>query len=135
MTRRVRSAAILLMGILLLAPAAPRLGQSEGMEQEAMVEIPVDLQDGFKDDTVVISVEGRELLRDEAVSTRFQIGRAKSGKLQVPEGRIVLTIEVPTRNLRGTATVDTAKAQFVGISLTTQGKLQVRVQDQPFGYL
>jgi hypothetical protein len=135
MTRRVRSATILLVWIVLLAPAAPRLGQGEGTRQEAMVEIPVDLQDGFKDDTVVISVEGRELLRDEAVSTRFQIGRAKSVKLQVPEGRSELTVEVPTRNLRGTATVDTTKPVFVGISLTTQGKLQIRVQEQPFGYL
>ena len=100
-----------------------------------MVEIPVDLQDGFKDDTVVISVEGRELLRDEAVSTRFQIGRAKSVKLQVPEGRTELTVEVPTRNLRATATVDTTKPVFVGVSLTTQVKLQIRVQEQPFGYL
>ena len=135
MTRRVRSATILLVWIVLLAPAAPRLGQGEGTRQEAMVEIPVDLQDGFKDDTVVISVEGRELLRDEAVSTRFQIGRAKSVKLQVPEGRSELTVEVPTRNLHGTATVDTTKPVFVGISLTTQGKLQIRVQEQPFGYL
>jgi hypothetical protein len=135
MTRRVRSATILLVWIALLAPAAPRLGQGEETRQGAMVEIPIDLQDGFKDDTVVISVEGRELLRDEAVSTRFQIGRAKSVKLQVPEGRTELTVEVPTRNLRGTATVDTTKPVFVGISLTTQGKLQIRVQDQPFGYL
>jgi hypothetical protein len=134
MTRRVRSAAIFLVWILLLAPAAPRLGQGEE-SQKAMVEIPVDLQDGFKDDTVVISVGGRELIRDEAVSTRFQIGRAKSVALQVPEGRTMLTVEVPTRNLRATATIDTTKPQFVGISLTTQGRLEVRVQDQPFGYL
>jgi hypothetical protein len=121
--------------ITLPAPAAPRLGQGEETRQEAMVEIPVDLQDGFKDDTVVISVEGRELLRDEAVNTRFQIGRAKSVTLQVPEGRTELIVEVPSRNLRGTATVDTTKPVFVGISLTTQGKLEIRVQEQPFGYL
>jgi hypothetical protein len=134
MSRRARTAAIFLVWIVLLVPAAPRPGQGEGMGR-AMVEIPIDLQDGFKDDTVVILLDGREAFRDEAVSTRFQIGRAKSVKLQAPEGRTELTVEVPTRNARASATIDTAKPVFVGISLTTQGKLQVRVQEQPFGYL
>ena len=135
MKRRARPALIFLVWIVLLAPAAPRLGQGEGMRQEAMVEIPVDLQDGFRSDAVVISLEGRELFRDEAVNTRFQIGLAKSVKLQVPESQFELTVEVPTRNLRAAATIDATKPVFVGISLTTQGELQVRVQDRPFGYL
>jgi hypothetical protein len=100
-----------------------------------MVEVAVDLQDGFKDDTVVIRADGRELLRDEAVSTRFQIGKAKSATLALPEGEVTLDVEVPTRNQRTTVAVDTTKPAFVGISLTTAGQLEVRVQEHPFGYM
>lgn len=133
--RRRAPLALFLLWIVLLVPAAARLGQSEGVRQEAMVEIPVDLQDGFKDDTVVISVGGSEIFRDEAVNTRFQIGLAKSIKLEVPRSRIDLTVEVPTRGLRAAATIDATKPVFVGISLTTGGELQVKAQDRPFGYL
>jgi hypothetical protein len=100
-----------------------------------MVEVAIDLQDGFKDDTVVIRAHGRELLRDEAVSTRFQIGKAKSATLALPEGEVALEVEVPTRNQRTTVPIDTTKPTFVGISLTTEGRLEVRVQEQPFGYM
>jgi len=100
-----------------------------------MVEVAIELQDGFKDDTVVLRADGRELLRDQAVSTRFQTGKAKSATLALPEGELTLEIEVPTRNQRTTVPIDTTKPTFVGISLTTAGQLEVRVQEQAFGYM
>jgi hypothetical protein len=100
-----------------------------------MVEVTIDLQDGFKDDTVVISAGGRELVREQAVSTRFQIGKAKSLRVALPEGQITLTVEVPTQNRRATVPLDTTRPVFVGVSLTTEGELEVRTQAQPFGYL
>jgi hypothetical protein len=100
-----------------------------------MVDVAIDLQDGFKNDTVVIRADGRELRREEAVSTRFQIGKAKSATLALPEGDVTLEVEVPTRNQRATVPIDTSKPTFVGISLTTEGRLEVRVQEQPFGYM
>jgi hypothetical protein len=132
MVRRVRAGLLLLLwgGLLALAaPAAP------GLSEEPMAEITVDLQDGFVNDVVAISADGREVLRDERVKTRFQIGRARSVRIEVPEGRVTLAIEVPTRNLRATAAIDTSQPVFVGISITTEEKLEVRVQSQPFGYL
>jgi hypothetical protein len=132
MARRAWAAAILLWSVALLAPAAPR---SEGPKEAGMVEVTIDLQDGFKDDTVVISAGGRELVREQAVSTRFQIGKAKSLRVALPEGQITLTVEVPTQNRRATVPLDTTRPVFVGVSLTTEGELEVRTQAQPFGYL
>lgn len=136
MRRRAWARSILITWIVLLAPAGPQFGQggSEGAE-ERMVEIAVDLQDGFMADTVAISAEGRELFRDEGVRTRFQIGMARSVRLAVPEGRTTLTIDVPTRNASKAVPIDTSEPVFVGISLTTAGDLEVRVQNRPFGYL
>ena len=100
-----------------------------------MAEITVDLQDGFMDDSVAVSAGGRELLREEGITTRFQIGMAKSMQVAVPAGEAVLEVEVPTKNQRATVPIDTSRPVFVGISLTTEGELDVRVQEQPFGYM
>ena len=118
---------------IVLTTEEPRFVESQDASLRA--DVAIDLQDGFKNDTVVIRADGRELRRDEAVSTRFQIGKAKSATLALPEGDVTLEVEVPTRNQRATVPIDTSKPTFVGISLTTEGRLEVRVQEQPFGYM
>jgi hypothetical protein len=137
MRRRAAAVLIHLAGIGPSASAAPPPGRTEATAKTEgrMVDVAIDLQDGFKDDTVVIRAAGRALLHDQAVSTRFQIGKAKSATLALPEGEVALEIEVPTRNQRTTVPIDTTKPTFVGISLTTAGELEVRVQEQPFGYM
>jgi hypothetical protein len=135
MMRRAWTASILVMGMALAAPVAPLPAQAGASMEGEMVEVTVDLQDGFKDDTVVISAQGKELLRDEAVTTRFQIGKAKSLQLAMPAGEVTLNVEVPTKDARTTVPIDTSKPVFVGVSLTTEGRLEVKVQERPFGYM
>ena len=133
--RRAWAASILLAWMVLPAPVASLPGQAGATMEGRMAAITVDLQDGFMDDTVAVSAGGRELLREEGVTTRFQIGMAKSMQVAVPAGEAVLEVEVPTKNQRATVPIDTSRPTFVGISLTTEGELDVRVQEQPFGYM
>jgi hypothetical protein len=100
-----------------------------------MAEITIDLQDGFMDDIVAVSVGGREVMREQGVTTRFQIGMAKSLQVAVPESTEVLEVEVPTKGERATVPIDPSNSVFVGVSLTTEGRLEVRVQEHPFGYM
>jgi hypothetical protein len=100
-----------------------------------MTEITVDLQDGFMDDTVAVSCAGREVVREQGVTTRFQIGMARSLQANVPEGARELQVEVPTKGERATVAIDPSKPVFVGVSLTTEGQLEIRVQERPFGYM
>jgi hypothetical protein len=44
----------------------------------------IDLQDGFVEDTVVIRVDGREIFKQENVSTVYALGRADAVETQVP---------------------------------------------------
>jgi len=121
--------------MVLAAPVALLPGQTGATMEGRMAAITVDLQDGFMDDTVAVSAGGTEVMREEGVTTRFQIGMAKSMQIELPEGRATLTVEVPTKNQRATVPIDTSRPVFVGISLTTEGALDVRVQEQPFGYM
>jgi hypothetical protein len=134
MRRRVRAVAILVLGITLLAPAAPAQAPGDTAEGR-MVEVGIDLQDGFNDDTVVISHERRELVREQDVNTRFQIGKARSLEVALPEGEVRLTVEVLTQDLSKTVLLDTSGPVFVGVSITPERELEVKVQSTPFGYL
>jgi hypothetical protein len=131
--RRAWTASILL-GMALPASVASLPGRSEAMEGR-MAQITVDLQDGFKDDTVTVSAGGREVMREEGVTTRFQIGMARSLQVAVPEGEVTLEVEVSTKNASATIAIDTSKPVFVGVSLTTEGELEIRVQERLFGYM
>ena len=137
MRRRAWALESLVIGLTALAPAMVPTPRASGDEagRERKVEIAVDLQDGFINDTVSISAGGRELLREEGVSTRFQIGLAKSVRIEVPEGRTTLRIEVPTKGANTTVPIDTSQPVFLGISLTKEHKLDVKVQSRPYGYL
>jgi hypothetical protein len=119
----------------LSVPAASLPAQAGNRMEEQMTEITVDLQDGFMDDTVAVSCGGREVVREQGVTTRFQIGMAKSLQVAVPEGAEVLEVEVPTKGERATVPIDPSKPVYVGVSLTTEGQLDVTVQERPFGYM
>jgi hypothetical protein len=133
--RRVRTASILLVGMVLAASVASLPGGSGATMEGRMAEITVDLQDGFMDDTVAISAGGREVMRAEGVTTRFQIGMARSLQVAVPEGEVTLEVEVATKNTSAIVAIDTSKPVFVGVSLTTEGELEIRVQERLFGYM
>jgi hypothetical protein len=133
--RRAWTASILLVGMVLAASVASPPGQPGASTEGRMAEITIDLQDGFKDDTVTVSAGGREVMREEGVTTRFQIGMARSLQVAVPAGEVTLEVEVSTKNARATVPIDTSKPVFVGVSLTTEGELEIRVQERLFGYM
>lgn len=79
--------------------------------------INVALQDGFDDDTVVIRVDAAEAYHGEGVTTRTQISHAADMQLDVPDGPFTLEVDVPTRGLRETFTLDPDTHPNVALSL------------------
>jgi hypothetical protein len=79
--------------------------------------INVALQDGFDGDTVVIRVDGAEAYHGERVTTRTQISHAADTQLNVPDGPFTLEVDVPTRGVRETLTLDPQAQPNVALSL------------------
>jgi hypothetical protein len=75
------------------------------------------LEDGFEDDTVVVRAEGRELLHWDDVTTRTQLSHAGDAEVEVPEGRVTLEVEVPTRGVNDRVVLDAAATPVVALSL------------------
>lgn len=79
--------------------------------------INVALQDGFDGDTVVIRVDGAEAYRGEHVTTRTQISHAADMQLDVADGPVTLEVDVPTRGVQETFTLDPHAHPNVALSL------------------
>jgi predicted thioesterase len=65
-----------------------------------MQELIVILQDGFDDDDITITVNGKEARHDREVSTRLLIGMAEEVSVELPAKGATVGVEVNSRNLR-----------------------------------
>lgn len=100
-----------------------------------MRELTIDLQEGFFDDRVVVRAGGEELASAEDVTTRVQLGFARSLEVALAAGAREVEIEVPTRDLRAAIRLDPATHPYLGVSITRDGRLETRLSATPFGYL
>lgn len=94
----------------------------------------IDLQDGFKDDEVIVRLDGREILHKSGVTTDIRISRADGIEATSTKADAQIEIELPKKNLRGTQTIKTGETPHIGISVT-DGKPQFRVSAQPHRYM
>ncbi len=100
-----------------------------------MASLGIDLQDGFRDDTVVVRVDGIVASRESGVTTRTSIGLARSLTLELDGAFVQLEIELPDREICESFKIDLARPTFIGVSLTLDGELTMRREFRPFGYV
>ena len=62
--------------------------------------LSIALEEGFLHDRVRISAGGRELAAFDDLSTRVQIGLARSLDVEIPEGEQALLVELPDKRLK-----------------------------------
>lgn len=94
----------------------------------------IALQEGFEGDTVQILVDEQEVLADDKVRTRTQIGLARTVELDRPSGTADIDVRVPRRGIQGRLTVDLQETPYVGVSLSPQGQVVFEVSRTPFLY-
>jgi hypothetical protein len=80
--------------------------------------LTIALEDGFVDDRVVVTVDGKVVLDEEHVRTRTQVGLARLVEAQTAaagESRIEVTL--PARGLHATVRTDAGRAPNVRVSI------------------
>jgi hypothetical protein len=93
-------------------------------------DLRVYLTDGFANDHVVISVDGRTVFDQDGITTKKMIGLAKQlAAVPVPGGRANLEVKLPEKNLAASFDVDLSKGSHVPVTLEN-GKLLHSVQKQ-----
>jgi len=68
--------------------------------------LQIDFEDGFSGDTVVIRADGRELWREDDVTTNLSASVATIARLEVP-AETQVEVSVPTRRLTAIEQVET----------------------------
>ena len=62
-----------------------------------MALLRIELGDGFKDDTVVVRINGAEAYSANDVTTKLLTSYADYFERDVPDGNVTIEIDVPTR--------------------------------------
>jgi hypothetical protein len=80
--------------------------------------VQIDFEGGFDRDTVIVRSDGRELWRQDDVTTNLAVSLAAIAQLELREGAD-LEVEVPTRGLRSVGPVETpyVEVEIVGDQL------------------
>jgi hypothetical protein len=100
-----------------------------------MAELHIALQEGFDGDEVIVLIDGQDVYRRPGVTTRTQIGLADSFTRKVADRRVAVEVRLPGRGASGLIDVDGNRPCHIGVSVTPAGRVALRAQDEPFGYL
>ena len=98
-----------------------------------MATIRIALQDGFEDETVVISVNGKEVFNQANVKTKRQIGKAAACELKLEDGPADVEVSLPLKKLSDHIAVKISGDVYLGISLA-DGRIEHRISSEPFRY-
>ncbi len=99
-----------------------------------MATLSIDLQDGFADDTITISVDGREAYHKAGVSTDYALGRADSVNIQAHSGTVQVKITVVSRNISELLEINIAETVYLGVSIL-EDRIHHQISDERFIYL
>ena len=98
-----------------------------------MSKLHVDFQEGFTQDKIVLRINGQERWQKQDVTTNRLLGLASSAEIDVPDGSVTIDIQIPTKNLAKTISIEISGSAFLGISIEN-GRIEHIVSQRPFGY-
>ena len=104
-----------------------------------MAVLHIFLEEGFKEDTVVVRVGDREVFEKADVTEDYRISLADSFDANVPEGQVRVEASLPDRELVKGIDLQVTTEAYVGFSIV-DGELTARkrddaAQEEIFGYL
>jgi hypothetical protein len=102
-----------------------------------MVKLHVDLQEGFADDAVVVRVNGLEIFCQEHLTSRPELGLAKTLEAEVEPGEVEIEVVLPSKKLSKSIETQIKNETWVSFSINHKtGKfIEPKVQDTLFGYM
>ena len=99
------------------------------------VTLAIHLQEGFEDDTVVLSLNGEEVLLKQHVTYSPLLGYSQvTFERQVQPGRIRFQVHLPERGQSASVDLELKSDTYIGV-FVADGEVQFTPPSQvPFGY-
>lgn len=98
-----------------------------------MTELSIYLTDGFAKDRVVVRMNGEQVYARDNVTTQLLIGLADSFEVEAHSSRLVIEIDVPSRDLGHTIEIDVAQGTHVVIWIES-GNVMHFISATPVGF-
>ncbi len=96
-------------------------------------------QDGFRNDTVILKINGNEEFKIQNITTDLRISLAESFRIEILNREVKLDITIPTKNLSISQTATINSKKYFTISIinndTENPKLQFEELKEPPFYL
>src|SRR5215467_11193048 len=87
----------------------------------AMNKLHLALQDGFRDDSVRVSVNGHVVSEKTGVTTNLAISYADAVEVAVPDATVVVEVSVLSRNRAAKETINVTKEPYLYVNLADDG--------------
>ncbi len=100
-----------------------------------MFPLRIDLQEGFDNDTVVITVNGSEVYRNSEVKTRLPVSVAQSFEIQVAEDSAHVEVDIPTKGRTGRIDLQLSEFPYLGVSVSREKQITFERSKEIFRYL
>ena len=102
-----------------------------------MIRLTIILERGFKDDTVIVKINEKEIFHKKNITTKLLIGMAESLQLNVQEGLVTFKISLPDKNIVKDFSAEILHPSILKLSLEN-GELRYNIiEERPedLGYL
>ena len=100
-----------------------------------MPTLTVHLREGFSRTPVVVCIDGAERYRNEAATTRTQIGLADMVTLELSLGDFEVEVRLPSLGRSVRRRISVHGETHLGVDLDESGRASLRVQSEPFHYM
>jgi hypothetical protein len=99
----------------------------------------VDIQEGFKNDTVTIDVNGKQIYQKSNLTTSPISGPIDTFNIEIKQEPTIIEVTIPTKKIQNKTTLTPKSDTYLGISITENQNgtptIRVLIQQEHFGYL
>lgn len=99
-----------------------------------MTNLHIALQSGFRDDSVVITVNNREIYNKSGVTTNLVISLADKVNVLVDGQNALIKVNVTSKKIEGTVTIQVTDTPYLAVDLDKDSNLQMTPSKEPFTY-
>jgi hypothetical protein len=96
----------------------------------------IALQDGFKNDSLRITVNGQDVYKKNDVTTNLVISLADSIETSVDDGtEATVKVEADSRNVTNSVVIQPSNTPYLAVSIGQNNKIEFIISKEPFRYM
>jgi hypothetical protein len=110
-------------------------GESDLFGGRIMGNLHIALQDGFRNDFVMIKVDGREVYNKHAITTNLVISLADTVDVSTTGPTTLVEVDIPSRKISAKTSVRISDTPYLAVSIQSEDGIEMVPSKEPFRYM